>query len=251
MSSDNEEESIVQHSGPSPSQPTMTQAVRNMTSPNSVELKWMSRYRKLLLFKAGITVIQSPHTTTERLHNRMMSVYQSLVLEHNPFADEKLQDVMGVAPRESVWDEIKEQLMLTTQKGNLTGKSLYNQFKVMKSELSSQWIPPFGHVQSGENLEDKFKTVHAHVWAYRRNEQIKKNNRSNAADPSKQRPLVSPEDCPEDHHILSMYSEMPLFKLYHDHPLLNVSFCYLFFFYGNVKLTFLFLFLSLLLAAGT
>ena len=175
------------------------------------------------MFKAGLSVIQSTHTTTSVLHERMLSEYQGLVTEYNPFTDEEIGEVLGQYPRESMWDQIKSLLLQTSTKGNLTGKNLYNLFKVTKSEITSQWIPPLGISHSGDNLDDRYRRVHAHVWAYRKNETIKKHNRTNSHDVSKQKPFVTPEDCPEDHYDVSMYSEMPLFKIFHDHPLLNVS----------------------------
>ena len=137
------------------------------------------------MFKAGLSVIQSTHTTTSVLHERMLSEYQGLVMEYKLFTDEKISEVLGQYPRESMWDQIKSMLLQTSTKGNLTGKNLYNLFKVTKSDITLQWIPPLGISQSGDNLDDRYQRVHAHVWDYRKNGTITKHNWTNSHDVSK------------------------------------------------------------------
>ena len=73
--------------------------------------------------------------------------------------------------------------------------------------------------------------MHKHVWAHRQNVNIKAHNKNYPDSP---KPLLTPDNCPEDHYELHPFNELPCFLLFKDHDVFKVSsfYCMKYFIYN-------------------
>ena len=177
---------------------------------------------KYFVFVAGLAVSEQKFSNRIHIAENMLKEYEERVSKYDPSSDE-YYDTFGCRCRANVTDLLKIQMKAPASgvgSSKSSGAKLWTYFKNIKSEFLNHWCPHLKILPSGDNnqKDDAFEKVRMHVWAYRRNKNIRSANAKCGSEADLQAE-VTWESAPDSDSFYP--TEMPTFRVYHDHHCLN------------------------------
>jgi len=187
---------------------------------NASEKKFVKVAQKMLVFESGLAISERPQSRIAEVHRWMIHEYTTRLEDFDPTMDENIEAFTSpyyiLRCREEMVDIMKQAMQFNSS----DGKKLWNIFANMKSEFVNHWLPHY-ELKSGENVNDAMERVRKHIWAYRANRAIKKNNRRIEGN-SEGTVLLKQWDEAPDGSMANILLEMPTFIKHHTHPFISV-----------------------------
>lgn len=166
------------------------------------EERYVKKAIKYLTLKSGLAVQERSEKSVASLENEIVIEFKATLDAFDPMKDEQ-EELFGDKPRESVVPRIKVMIRSAAKSSPL----LWQNYKNLKSEFINHWQPHYT-MTSGMNEDDALENVRRHVWAFRKNKNVKKSNNKKDA------PEATPENWPY---------EIVAFKAFHTHALLAIK----------------------------
>ena len=189
---------------------------------NQLERKYAKAVQKMIFFESGLAVAELPQSKLDVLQDSAHKEYEARLAMFDPTCDDVKTFFSGHSFSFTVRDTVIEEFKNEIASNKTTGKKIWQGYVYIKSEIMNHWLPHF-EMKSGESLDDAIERVRMHVWAYRANRTIIKNNK---------KLLASGETNTEDEKIWTdapegsignIMLELPILKRYHDHPFLKIN----------------------------
>ena len=186
------------------------------------EKRYAKAIQKMLIFKAGLAVAETPQAKAATLHGKALQEYEASLESFDPVSDVNLEVFSGKSYFFTVRDSHVDTLKTFLKQENLTGQKIWSSYGYIKSEIVNHWLPHW-KMMSGWDVDDAVEHVRKHAWAFRANRTIKASNKQIAKQGgtnfAKEKTW---EEAPEG-TTGNVMLELPILKQYYDHPFLQVN----------------------------